>query len=188
MMATLQVERTRVASLLEAIDWAIDIGTKKTETARPVAETKIPATPAAQTAGMVQKAPTVAQTAPRLEGLIPSGAGAQTTGRAANSPLVEPEVAGVGRVAPAAMVRAALTKPRAVLPPPVVARQPIAPPIGAVREAATAIAATSGEPIRAPLEYIRRWGEERGIITNKIDMDQINARRRKLMQAPFEIA
>lgn len=51
----------------------------------------------------------------------------------------------------------------------------------------SAITAATGDPVLASRETIQRWGEERGIITGKLDIEQVNSRRRKLGLPLFQL-
>lgn len=73
-----------------------------------------------------------------------------------------------------------------VLPPP-----PPPPPVlttpPAARQAVAGIVRAANAPVSATRESIQRWGETRGIITGKLDLDRVNKKRRELGLAPFEI-
>lgn len=65
--------------------------------------------------------------------------------------------------------------------------QPPATVAPAVASAIRSIVAASGKPIVASHATIQRWGAERGIVTGKLDLDRVNARRRALGLPPFEV-
>jgi hypothetical protein len=64
--------------------------------------------------------------------------------------------------------------------------KPIATP-PAARPVVSGVAAANGPPVRASVEAIRRWGETRGIITRQLDLERVNATRRRLLLPPFEV-
>lgn len=57
----------------------------------------------------------------------------------------------------------------------------------AARPAIQAMVSAAGTSVLASRDAIQSWGAQRGIITGKLDLDQVNARRRKLQLPPFEI-
>lgn len=65
--------------------------------------------------------------------------------------------------------------------PPVLRTAPVA------RATVAGLSAANGEPVRASMAAIQAWGAERGIITGRLDLDRVNAKRRQLQLPPFEI-
>jgi hypothetical protein len=51
----------------------------------------------------------------------------------------------------------------------------------------SAINMANGDPVPASREAIQRWGEDRDIITGKLDVERVNARRRHLGLPPFAL-
>lgn len=120
-----------------------------------------------------QRAPETAQPVETAQTPVPTP-GAQTAGEARTS--------------------LAVALRRDVSPAPTPGPQPkprsgpaVIPPVSApVRAVASTIAAANGAPIRATVETVMNWAAQRDI-TGKLDMDVVNARRRKLLLPPFEI-
>jgi hypothetical protein len=87
---------------------------------------------------------------------------------------------------PRATLADAVQQPRRADPAPPPPRPILTTPPTA-RAATAGISQAQHEPILATAQYIQDWGAQRGIVTGKLDLDRVNAVRRRLQLPPFEI-
>lgn len=82
---------------------------------------------------------------------------------------------------------AATPEPVRAAPPAVPVPKPILTTPPAARPTANGLTAASGAPTIASRDTIQQWGSQRGIVTDKLDLERVNKKRRDLQLPPFEI-